>query len=816
MSADHRDRIGVIVIHGVGKAEEGWTDNHLIPELESWLAHEGLPNDRGAERKPATKPADNPEPLSIVLRTADNPIVILVRTNEEFARLCAGFARDHLITDPRFETGELRLRNRHQIMEDLESVSASRPGAQILAGMRELGLPSTYAFSRASEVHRVRDPESSSPTKTWKSYSRRCSQPDREIAIAELFWADMSKVGDTVPTRTMALIQLFLESPYILGRAFLKPGEGRTLPKVISPLAWIAGLIQLANWLMRWPISGLNAAVFSTAFFAILLKAVGPNLDLDFATWLPATIAIGLLVTAAAGYSLFSALVHRKLGLADLSLAAMSFSFVLLASFGAATAILALDPTPGTMQAVLGKPESYVIFAAALLLLSWFAWSVVINTAGILLILLAIPRALAGVFFKSRHKPVPLARPAAAISLSLLLGIVWKFLLTISSLLIIVLLIDNGGALQRQECLATTGLADFSMQGTSQACAVEVLRTTLLAVGVLNGIALLLVVAALIGVFLIRAILKRLYRGSAMAGRLKLPRVIASPLIVATLIAGSFINVIALNQMLSGTTLAESDILSWLSRINTVFSTPAAAMLSVLVLSFLARRVIEYSNGFVHIGRDLVDHQYDPSDRSLAVRLKDLSDREAARLGHNNHQRFRRRMRIQRRLEALIEDVIGDMDVNRLVFVAHSQGTVIMHDYLINHDDLIARTHDADDRLSKVQSIDLLTVGSPLEHLYRYYFADYDQSDRAAADNSALMNRVNTWTNMWRVDDPIGQEVWLHDAIENIGLPPGGHLDYWREPAVCEEIWGLIRGDVQRARAVQHAPIGDRLKVTGV
>ena len=57
---------------------------------------------------------------------------------------------------------------------------------------------------------------------------------------------------------------------------------------------------------------------------------------------------------------------------------------------------------------------------------------------------------------------------------------------------------------------------------------------------------------------------------------------------------------------------------------------------------------------------------------------------------------------------------------------------------------------------------------------------------------------------MFRIDDPIGQDVDLHDGIVNIGIGPGGHTDYWKEHVVCQKIWDMIVSPP--ATAVTAAP----------
>jgi hypothetical protein len=67
---------------------------------------------------------------------------------------------------------------------------------------------------------------------------------------------------------------------------------------------------------------------------------------------------------------------------------------------------------------------------------------------------------------------------------------------------------------------------------------------------------------------------------------------------------------------------------------------------------------------------------------------------------------------------------------------------------------------------------------------------------------------------MYRIDDPIGSRVDGLEAqiggqrlkidVENVALAPGGHVDYWRERAVCTKLWSLVRrGAAPTASAVR-------------
>lgn len=813
MSVGDGQRVGVVVIHGVGETYEGWQDSYLIPNLEGWIARDELRTfnqhnvaHRGATDtaqaaargdRTATANKDQPPALHLRLATLDGiDVVVVIEDEAAFERICIETGHGELLEVELFDTQELRIKHRNLIKAHFERMTVFRHADEIIQEMQELGLPATRAFSEESQVYRVRDPESSAPDKTWKSFARTWHRPDQRVAFAELYWADMSKVGNTVPSRAMALIQLFLESPFILGKAFLKRANGREIPWV-HPMAWIGGLIRLSNWIMRWPIAGLNVATFITAFFMIALKLGQEFQTFSFGEWLPAAAAVGLATTALGGFFIFKRTVHKKLGLADLSLAGMIYAVILAIILGLGL-IASPDNVPVNSDP-FAQPETYLLFAVTLIILAWLIWTATINLAALLLSVFALKRLLV----RAPPHSVPVARPAAAIALQLLLGIVWKFLLTVLGFLIISILVPGSEAGQTS-CAKTMKISDFAANGADLACAMDITKTLLLAIGGLNAMALILVGIAFAVVFGLRWLGKKIFHKAAMAGNLHLPRVIASPLIIAVLFFGSFANVVALNSF-AFEELERSATWTLLSGFGILVNGPTAALVALAVFSFTISRLIELSNSFIHIGRDLVDHQYNPPARSFAARLETLglTDKDA-----NNHEflRYRRRLRIQRRLEALIEDVISDMEVDRLVFLAHSQGTVIMHDYLVNHDDLIERRGVEDDRLKHVQSIDILTVGSPLKHLYRYYFDDYDRTYEAAAESGQLMAKVNTWTNMYRVDDPIGQDVNLHHAIDNIGLAPGGHVNYWREAPVCEHIWRLIRGEAQRER--RHAPIG--------
>lgn len=177
----------------------------------------------------------------------------------------------------------------------------------------------------------------------------------------------------------------------------------------------------------------------------------------------------------------------------------------------------------------------------------------------------------------------------------------------------------------------------------------------------------------------------------------------------------------------------------------------------------------------VHIARDLIDHHYNP------------------RLGYSHYllpRRWRvtprrpRRLRIRERLNTLAAEVICKEPFDDLVFVVHSQGSVIVYDYL--------RTGGAQCEQLLCARPHVITFGSPLGHLYQFYFREYANLDRGI---SALSSKLASWTNLYRVDDYVGREIGKgrDSFVRNEVMPAGGHIDYWREPWLSEALLERIR-----------------------
>jgi crotonobetainyl-CoA:carnitine CoA-transferase CaiB-like acyl-CoA transferase len=89
--------------------------------------------------------AGNNHPTSIptgVFATADGHINIAASGGEIFARLCRALGADALATDPAFATGRVRLRNRDQLNQAIETITRTRSSAEWIERLNRAGVPS--------------------------------------------------------------------------------------------------------------------------------------------------------------------------------------------------------------------------------------------------------------------------------------------------------------------------------------------------------------------------------------------------------------------------------------------------------------------------------------------------------------------------------------------------------------------------------------------------------------------------------------------------------------------------------------------------
>ena len=130
------------------------------------------------------------------------------------------------------------------------------------------------------------------------------------------------------------------------------------------------------------------------------------------------------------------------------------------------------------------------------------------------------------------------------------------------------------------------------------------------------------------------------------------------------------------------------------------------------------------------------------------------------------------RDRINGRFATVLEQLVAAEDPDEVIIISHSQGTVVAYEAI--RDGVLEHCC--------VKNCKLITMGSPLWHVYKRYFPSrVDLLDRN-------IKGLDTWDNIYRIDDYVGTSVGDIDGDWPINhpVPQGGHLGYWSDAEVRE------------------------------
>jgi hypothetical protein len=158
----------------------------------------------------------------------------------------------------------------------------------------------------------------------------------------------------------------------------------------------------------------------------------------------------------------------------------------------------------------------------------------------------------------------------------------------------------------------------------------------------------------------------------------------------------------------------------------------------------------------LHVVSDVVNHFYRPAED------------------------FPVRQQIEARFHKVFARLVKEERPQRLTVIAHSQGTVIAFDALAK-----IGSQDWFQPYAKQLRMDMVTVGSPLTHLYQHYFPSH-YPPRDDPRWSTLSKTIPCWYNIFRVDDYVGTFIRKGSDTaqaqgwpQNIPARPGGHTNYW-------------------------------------
>jgi hypothetical protein len=174
---------------------------------------------------------------------------------------------------------------------------------------------------------------------------------------------------------------------------------------------------------------------------------------------------------------------------------------------------------------------------------------------------------------------------------------------------------------------------------------------------------------------------------------------------------------------------------------------------------------------------------------------------------------FSRRDSLHFRLRRILAHYRDHFDYQpELVIVSHSQGTMVAIEAL-NNEDLSWLNNS-------FQSVTLVTMGSPLSHLYQHYFGHcYPSLDQPFW--TSLRRRVDRWVNICRIDDFVGTNIEFPEQVNaeslvprqseeskvdsffspavysNHAVGPRGHQSYWTD----REVLQLLREHILEKRS---------------
>ena len=164
----------------------------------------------------------------------------------------------------------------------------------------------------------------------------------------------------------------------------------------------------------------------------------------------------------------------------------------------------------------------------------------------------------------------------------------------------------------------------------------------------------------------------------------------------------------------------------------------------------------------------------------------------------SNREEYERMRPIRGKFNEVIRYLSNNYTFDRLVIVAHSQGTVIALDEL-SHSNFgrereWLRSHD----------VQLITMGSPASHIFQYYFPVAYPPWKDSSYWGELNERVKGWLNLYRANDFVGTTMSIKDddplfnVFEEIEVrEKGGHTNYWRDRQVITLITEKLKCPTQ-------------------
>jgi len=643
----------------------------------------------------------------------------------------------------------------------LDTLAATRPG---------------YSVLPANEFNRVAEPSVDNPPPVFpviRRGGRHTSGVD--IEAVEVHWADLTSMGPGRLDTLLGLFRVIFESHHLVDAML-----SRSLGMIASA---VRAILWFAAWLLRGPIAALTVA---TSLICAVYLYEPKWLGIDR---FDAGMQFIVVQTALCGAGLY--LAYRIVKGQDFSwydaafwLVFTSAALVVLAANGALIPITDLFPplkVRGAQDAsgiaatashcLPGDPLAacYVNGLYRVIIYGWRFWGALILVATCLLVT---------AFGSTRRSGDPSRFGAISTSIGIL---IMQFLLWTTLVVTIIYTMltraETGSSMQTIKGAILEAVHDKKIAVDNPILPflqVPDLKLEWIArFKFIYAAAALTVMAFLFGAWLLMRV--RRYRARTGLDDLEhtartMPRLLFNPWLVGLLI-GAFVIVLTF-VFFQPEMESNHAFIAFRS-----FVLPAAALVALLIPMTFGHRVANV----IQIARDLIDHNYRPSLEAafffIPARFRPLSERP-------------RRARIQERLKLVLKTFVQHQGYDGVIFLAHSQGAIVVYDYLRDNGPAYPELGEA--------SPALLTFGSPLGSIYQKYFHEYAASRPVPHGIAA---RLKCWINLYRVDDYIGGRVIAPSGlrVDNHVMGPGGHTGYWTEPDVAEALDAILTGKVADA-----------------
>lgn len=651
----------------------------------------------------------------------------------------------------------------------VHGVGETEPGQCVNALLETLAATKDgYRIANFNEFSRLSEPEADSDDAGFPVARRLAAhQNGTSIDAVELHWADLSEMQPGRLNTLLGFFRVIFESHHLVD-AMLDRGRDMT-SALMRKLLWFAG------WMLRGPSAALTIA--TSAICALLLfEPVSAAMMID-AKWQFLAVQAALFVVAVTAFYKISGWRDYSwydtifwLGLTALVLFLLALNDVLLPTLNAVPDLTIVpDGDPAALAAVdCNNPSKvgacYINGLYKMIIWGWRFWGFLLLVCTGLL-LLAISRARKTSDYSS------LASLSTSIGILILQFLLWTTVV-VSVLYPMLNRAETNSTLQRALPLIENALHRGEIKMDDPV--VKLVQVPDIELEWIHRFKFIFAATAMTVLLLLLTIsaIMELRRRRAHAGLANLertarrmPRLLFNPFLVTLLII-AFLVVITL--IIFQPYLDKNE--AFVHFRNLVL--PFAAAVAVVTPFFFGRRIANV----VHIARDLIDHHYIPRLETATYFFPSLFRTRHARP---------RRMRIQNRLKLILTSFVMQQRYDDVIFVAHSQGSVIVYDYL----------HDSGPGYGELGGARpaLVTFGSPLGPLYQKYFHEYASRVPAARE---LAIRLRCWINLYRVDDYIGGRISPPPGllIDNRAMGLGGHTSYWSEPEIADALDSIIAG----------------------